>query len=180
MTCNTAINDCFPHVLTIDMYILLGITCTDFDNSLARLMTKPTLALQHGGRTLQQSLKQKPNFNHSNFVDLTVTPKQQRLSPSSPIILTDSPSPASLYYDTQARMIFFRPDPSSRTNGKAWLASMYVMDMQLGFVAMDSQEVTKRLEKVGRSPPNSFHEQGDEDALAAGRSSEGLWSMFVS
>jgi len=228
----------YPHVLTTDMYILLrrrGVACADFDNTLARLSMKPThLRFNMVGdrRSLQPSLKRKPDFDDPNFIDLTMTPKRCRLStPSSPIVvdspsplqafsitpkqerlpsapLMSSPSPSPAFADSPSHSFAssssdlrvgneFRPDPNSRTKGKAWLASMYVADMQKGFLAMDSLDfkrlpVAKRLEKVfgWAVPPRTFYDQRErwfsatskerEDALAAGHSPEGLWSVFAS
>lgn len=230
------VDDHYPHVLTTDMYILLrrrGIACADFDDSLSRLSVKPThlrLNMMGERRSLRPSLKRKPDLNDSDYIDLTVTPKRQRssdsVSPSLPIVVTDSPlslrafsvtpkqeqvmsyatsspspSPSHLSASSSSsdlRMVDeSQLGPNSRTNGKAWLASMYVTDMQKGFLAMDSLElkrlpVAKRLEKVfgWAVPSRTFYDQRErwlsatgkerEDALAAGRSERGLWSVFAS
>ena len=249
------VDDSYPHVLTSDMYILLrrrGITCAELDNSLARLLIKPThlrFNMMGERRSVQQSFKRQPDVDDSDFIDLTVTPKRHKSSESvfssspiivtdsplplqvfgitpSPIIVTDSPSPAQAFNITPKQeyvLSMSSPSPSptftdlpslstsragnefpadsssrtARTKGKTWLASMYVTDMQKGFLAMDSLElkrlsVVKRLERVfgWPVPPRTFYDQRErwlsatskerEDALAAGHSQEGLWSAFAS
>jgi len=184
-----------------------------------------------GERRSLQSLKRKPSPDDLDFIDLTATPKRHQSSAitswsSSPIIVTDSPSPLPQDPITTPKQQWvlpapsspspspsaqcvdpphaitwpgneFQPDPNGRANGKAWLASMYVVDMRNGFVAMDSPSlkqlpVTKRLEKVfgWPVPSRTFYDQRErwhsatdkerEDALAAGYSPEGLWSVFAS